>query len=1063
METSVGAGGDIVNDVLEEFKVRDFLEYPEIEQFDLDKEPSVEDVPGILNVILENVSLEDEEYRSFNYILSKYSSNVLDMESLVGFGCILRDMVREFQVKDYENHVKDFLLIMTYLLDTNSFEIKPVDHFVAELEGMKRAGEFQELVFSIYTKFLKEEFSWDDILITMQPNVDEDHRTFDIVSIIDVLRSHGYSDGEIGETLTQVLEFPWTWTDFMEIFYEYQKYEEVFPGGVRGMLSIFKEQGIESYLTQVLISVQDGYLNEENIADYLIFGAGMKRAYGENIASLFFCNDTDHEGHEILSKLSEGNEVFSEYVNSLYEYVSEGKSNSEMDFRFKLYVRCLRHLDVDEMSRVLLKESEILCDFREEFYEYALERFWAFDLYVLFQRKIEKADDGDDTAVLESFDYEAIVKSYVLFYFLSGDDPRDKYFEFISISSEDLDYMKGIEEAMFKYFCEKMSTILVDDNISSPEMSRLHKILGLEVHWDLKWLSRERVEKRKEEIVEKLDFLLEYFEDDALYFDLLEGILEEVQNESSPRFADIAFKLYLIEKMGVEEMNKFIKMMEGGDKEILDYLIVSAHKGEPHFMMQNLVRMVVMWNSVSAIVENKHYLWLIVNGMNFLFSLHECLTTLRLVVEKCSSDSMAGKLKKMIELFEFAENLGRVIEFMRFVVEDFEKVVEGMCLLDDEVLKYHLGESNNGVRTGEDLEKLIKCVECYQRLDLFFESLNSEVEFDLFDFEDFLKGEDLAECVKIHEVLAEKIVQVRKLVKFMRSLETLRGMELNTEELPLMLSGENLTKALILGASLMVSMEIENLQDENLRRAFLPLEAMKALSENSEIQKTVEELRLRFEEILPRMNAVVLAAREESAGLMPIGGKIHTKVDPRVLEYMKGIFGLSNTPFHLIHRNMSLVLPAFPSAMELKIFVLMLSSFGLLDLDNLELQLSMAGRWENEEAAVVGASTLLATSIGKQYSEGAFSPEQAANIADTGARIMAHDAARNGVRHEGFPFDLEAAGGRTDILGRATVDDCKNYQLLGTLASHYRYESINTKIFNSIAEGKAGKTKDMFL
>jgi hypothetical protein len=111
----------------------------------------------------------------------------------------------------------------------------------------------------------------------------------------------------------------------------------------------------------------------------------------------------------------------------------------------------------------------------------------------------------------------------------------------------------------------------------------------------------------------------------------------------------------------------------------------------------------------------------------------------------------------------------------------------------------------------------------------------------------------------------------------------------------------------------------------------------------------------------------------------------------------------------------------------------LLEKFGIQTGKDPDFQFAVAGRWNPQNASLVGASMLLATQSGGTFDVGAFSTT---HDNKTGARIMAYD---DGVKVCNLPGDLKNAVGRTDILGRKAVSDCGLYQMLGSLASHQQY------------------------
>jgi hypothetical protein len=200
-----------------------------------------------------------------------------------------------------------------------------------------------------------------------------------------------------------------------------------------------------------------------------------------------------------------------------------------------------------------------------------------------------------------------------------------------------------------------------------------------------------------------------------------------------------------------------------------------------------------------------------------------------------------------------------------------------------------------------------------------------------------------------------------------------------------------------------------------------------------------DSLRYGIAERLPFVEQMILKERDKMPGLMPIGGKIHTQrpMEEETIKFIMGIFGLGQTPFQLLHAGSSLLIPPMATALEFNMLIKILELFGVVDPQFPDIQLAMAGRWDERQAPYVGSAVLLGTDVGVTYEDGAFSTAQ--HNDKTGARIMAYDA---GVKKEGLPFDVKAAEGRTDMLGRHSLGDTYIYQLLGTLASHNQFGGI---------------------
>lgn len=187
-------------------------------------------------------------------------------------------------------------------------------------------------------------------------------------------------------------------------------------------------------------------------------------------------------------------------------------------------------------------------------------------------------------------------------------------------------------------------------------------------------------------------------------------------------------------------------------------------------------------------------------------------------------------------------------------------------------------------------------------------------------------------------------------------------------------------------------------------------------------------------------------AKERSTfpGLLVIGGKIHVYpgINTDRFRRIKKELGITSTSFRLAHAQESIILPAGQAA-DLIRLVRTLVWYGLFRDKEVDLQLCIAGRWPEDVASIVGASIILGSDQGVLYKPGAFSTNRN-NLTD--ARIMAYD---DGVKWNKGPFDLPLAKGRTDMLGRHAGVDIRNYQVLGTLASHYVYEGRWKHLFET--------------
>lgn len=200
-----------------------------------------------------------------------------------------------------------------------------------------------------------------------------------------------------------------------------------------------------------------------------------------------------------------------------------------------------------------------------------------------------------------------------------------------------------------------------------------------------------------------------------------------------------------------------------------------------------------------------------------------------------------------------------------------------------------------------------------------------------------------------------------------------------------------------------------------------------------------ERLQANMARIMPIIADAIQCERTKMLGLFPVGAKTQTlkSVDPREVRFVLDLAGLGNvrnTPFTLKHSGKSLVQPPLPSAFEAKMLHMMFQLFGVVDEKSPDLQVAIAGRWNNKLASIVGASLILASSTYIDYKDGAW--ETAGHDALTGARMMVYDY---GVLTRRMPYQFEGIVGRTDISGRKDLKDFDWTQVLGTFATHKQF------------------------
>lgn len=206
----------------------------------------------------------------------------------------------------------------------------------------------------------------------------------------------------------------------------------------------------------------------------------------------------------------------------------------------------------------------------------------------------------------------------------------------------------------------------------------------------------------------------------------------------------------------------------------------------------------------------------------------------------------------------------------------------------------------------------------------------------------------------------------------------------------------------------------------------VPVQAVLSIRQGENTTTQLQQL----QQALPDMYAHLDSIRTSHAGLVSVGGKIHLHhaVNENKMAAVSALLGLEGTNFHLIHANTCLLLPAMPTADELKMLIFLLEREGVIDNDYPEMQIGIPGRLPPVDCALLGSVLLLATQRGIAYKEGAFNTTHES----TGSRMMAYDAGGTRVK---FPYATYLPG-RTDILGRRHPEDITLFQIVGTLLLH---------------------------
>ena len=197
-----------------------------------------------------------------------------------------------------------------------------------------------------------------------------------------------------------------------------------------------------------------------------------------------------------------------------------------------------------------------------------------------------------------------------------------------------------------------------------------------------------------------------------------------------------------------------------------------------------------------------------------------------------------------------------------------------------------------------------------------------------------------------------------------------------------------------------------------------------AIADKSQKEKreVVARSYAKVDQEIPSIVDSIIAQRKKAFGLLPVGGKIHVtgSISPERFELLRKGLGISSTAFRLLHANDSMLLPPAPSAGELKLIIRLLDAEKIIDWDSPQLHITGAGRLGAYDCAILGASILLGTEEGIEYSPDAFYTgginDGGRFDNDTGCRMVTYDA--GGPRAK-FPFDTDL-NGRTDIMGKTS-------------------------------------------
>lgn len=181
-------------------------------------------------------------------------------------------------------------------------------------------------------------------------------------------------------------------------------------------------------------------------------------------------------------------------------------------------------------------------------------------------------------------------------------------------------------------------------------------------------------------------------------------------------------------------------------------------------------------------------------------------------------------------------------------------------------------------------------------------------------------------------------------------------------------------------------------------------------------------------------------------GYFPIGWKIHfsSSLSQEKVTLLHQIVGFGNTSFRLLHSDTSLNLPPCQSPLELIAILHRLCELGIVVDNDLQLQLSVAGRVPNMLAGVLGSICLFAKPHKKEYKPEAFISSQNDKTASC---ICCYD---DGVLdREWFPTIPPHVQGRIDTLWFSSIIEVVTYYVVANLVSQSyfggRFEKIGKK------------------
>ncbi len=185
---------------------------------------------------------------------------------------------------------------------------------------------------------------------------------------------------------------------------------------------------------------------------------------------------------------------------------------------------------------------------------------------------------------------------------------------------------------------------------------------------------------------------------------------------------------------------------------------------------------------------------------------------------------------------------------------------------------------------------------------------------------------------------------------------------------------------------------------------------------------------------------------------LPIWWKIHFKnsLNENKIERLKSSFWFDSTPFQLQHANDSMLLPPCESPFQLVEVLNKLNKLWIIDDWDLELQLSVAWRLNNELSWILASSMIFLKNYQITYPKEAF--ETSHNEMTWGC-IVCYDAWV--LEKEWFSNIWDKIEWRTDILGTKKIEEVIVFSIISNLLSQAQFWWMHQKAWiNFIKEYK---------